>query len=519
MIMIFTASKLIITMGFISVVAATAAGDAMSQALHNTSGSIALGGGGGAYVNGYHANFVNPANLIIPDRNTRYTIGFIGGIQSSAGGSLVNIGLYNKHFTGGEVIDNERALRISDEWFGTGPNAAAQMGLGLDVVPVGFSYRRDDMAFSTAARARTLGSAGMSKGLFDLALTGLNTDVFKNPEKVNLNMEMLAMWELSFGFAMEVWRNQAGFTPGTMRIFAGAAPKILFGMGYAKLGLESRLQVTGRDLESRVAHDFEYYIHTVGNLTDDFLAYYEERRVQGNRDVILEDFIDDDSFSDLGGVLGMGLGLDMGATFEWYMDDVVLPVIGSGPRILRASLSITDMGGINFRDNPGDFRANDVFLWDGLNIDFEYIDEEHDGDFSNYLEYVLEDSIGSDIYGNFSPREVSNHRVGLTPVVNIGGALTMGRLGVMLDIGKGMNNRGVNSRRLYTALGTEYRIVGVVPVRIGMKLGGNSAINLSAGTGIDLKNFEFTVGFMTTPASSRGGMNMSAAWSGFVVRF
>ena len=491
----------------------------MAQGHHATSVNTALGGGGSSYITGYHAAFINPANLMISDRETRVNFGIIGGIQSSAGGSLINIGLYNRHFTKGHTIDTERALIISDDWFGACPLSTSSAAFNVDVVPLGVSYRREDMAFSIAARARTLGKTGMSKGMFELALTGLNTEVFSDPRKVNFNTELLGLWELSFGFAMQVWQNTEQNAPGSMRVYAGAAPKILFGMGYAKMGLESQLQVTGRELEASVVHDFEYYILTTGNLTDDLMAYYDERRVRGNKDAVLDDFLSDDSFSDLGGTQGVGLGLDIGATFEWYMQDVSMPVIGTGPQILRASLSITDLGGINFKNNPGDFRARDTFLWEGLTVDFDYIDEEFDGDFSNYLEYVLEDSIGSDIYGNFAPRDVSNHRIGLAPMFHLGGSLTMGRLGVMLDVGKGINNRGINSRRFYTALGTEYRVLKAVPLRFGMRVGGYSAVNLSAGTGLDLKNFEFAFGVMTTPSSSRGGMNLSAAWSGLVFRF
>ncbi len=492
---------------------------AMAQGHYGTSVNTALGGGGSAYITGYHAAFINPANLMISDRDTRVNFGIIGGVHSSAGGKLINIGLYNRHFTKGHTIDTERALLISDDWFGTSSTSTSRAAFGVDVVPLGASYRRDDMAFSIAARARTLGNAGMSKGMFELALTGLNADVFSDSKNVNFNSEMLTLWELSFGFAMQIWQNTDHNAPGSMRVYAGAAPKILFGLGYARMGLESQLQVTGRELESSVVHDFEYYILTTGNLTDDLTAYYQERRVRGNKDAVLDDYLDEDSFSDLGGTQGTGFGLDLGATFEWYMRDVSLPVIGTGPQILRASLAITDLGGINFNRNPGDFRARDIFLWDGLSVDFEYIDEEFEGNFSNYLEYVLEDSIGSDIYGNFAPRNVSNHRVGLTPMFHLGGSLTMGRLGVMLDVGKGINNRGVNSRRFYTALGTEYRILKAVPLRVGVRAGGYSAVNLSAGTGLDLKNFEFSFGFMTTPSSARGGMNLSAAWSGLVFRF
>ena len=157
---------LIICVSAISLSQAISSDEALAQANHSTSISTALGGGGSAYITGYHANFVNPANLMISDRNTRVSFGIIGGIHSSAGGSLVNIGVYNKHFTKGHTIDTQRALQISDEWFGSDSRAASRAGFGVDIVPLGASYRRDDMAFSLAARARTLGHVGMSKGMF-----------------------------------------------------------------------------------------------------------------------------------------------------------------------------------------------------------------------------------------------------------------------------------------------------------------------------------------------------------------
>ncbi len=489
-----------------------------AQGMHVTASNMALGGGGGAYMNGYHANFINPANLMIPDGNKRVTVGILGGLSSGVGGGLVNISLYNEHFTTGKQIDTPTAIGISNDWFGSGSDDMQYLGFDLGVVPIGGSYRRDDMAFSAAFRMRAMSTLGISKGMFQLGLTGLNTEVFGERKNVNLNNEMLAFGELSFGYAMEVWRNQNGYRPGTQRVYAGVAPKILFGLSYAKIGFDSRLQVTGGE-DARVIHEFDYYIESVGELTKDLEQYYHERRVLDNSDAVLSDYVGGDSFSDAGSVQGTGFAIDLGGTWEWYMKDIDLPVIGSGPQILRASLSFTDVGGINFSNNAGDFRAVETFDWSGAEIDFEYIDEEHDGELSSYFDYILEDSIGSDIYGNFSPRDVSSHRVGLTSMVNIGGALTMGRLDVMLDIGKGFNNRGVNSRRMYTALGTEYRIINVIPMRFGMRLGGHSAMNLSFGTGVNFNAFEFSVGMMTTPSSQRGGANIAAAWSGFVMRF
>ena len=488
------------------------------QGMHTTAYNMGLGGGGGAYINGYHANFINPANLMLADRDTRYSVGLLGGLSTSAGGGLVNISLYNEHFTTGQVITVDKAMQISDDWFGSGTGSKRYMGLNVNVVPVGFSYRRDDMAFSTAFRVRTISTTGVNKGMFELALTGLSAQIFNDFKSVDLTTELLAVGEWSFGYAMEVWSSHEVFGPGSQRVFAGVAPKILFGMSYAKIGFESNLQVSGESSGSRVIHDFEYYIQSVGHLTKDLDRYYQERRVQNNSDAYLPDYIDGDSFSDIGSVHGMGLGIDLGGTWEWYMQDISLPVIGSGPQILRASFSITDIGSINFKNNAGDFRARERFDWEGLTVDFEYINEEH-GEVSDYFNYVLKDSIGSEIYANFSPGDVSSHRVGLNPMMNIGGSLTLGNMGVMVDIGKGFNNRGINSRRFYTALGTEYNLLKVIPLRFGMRMGGYSGVNLAFGTGVNLKNFEFTIGLMSTPNSGRGGANLSAAWSGLVARF
>lgn len=489
-----------------------------AQGMHTTARNIGLGGGGGAYMTGYHANFINPANLMLPDRDRKVTVGVLGGFSTGVGGGMANIGLYNKHFTNGDVIDLRKALEISDEWFGSSADAMNYLAFNVNVVPLGISYRRDNMAFSVALRSRVMTTTGLSKGLFELALTGLNSESFGQPKNVSLTNELLVTNELSFGYAMEVWRSTRDFEPGTMRVFAGVAPKIMFGMGYSKVGLESTLQVTGQDTDRRIIHDFEYYVLTIGNLTDGFDDYYQERRVRNNKDADFGDYVDDDSFSDLGGVMGTGLGFDLGATFEWYIQDVNYPVIGSGPQILRASLSLVDLGSIGFDTNAGEFRAVNTFTWEGLDIDFDRINEEYE-DLDDYFDYVLEDSIASDIYGNFSPRVVSSHNVTMNPLFNLGTSLTMGKLGVMMDIGKGYNNRGINSTRMYMALGTEYNLVNVIPIRLGVRMGGYSAASYSFGTGLNFKSFEFTLAMMGSRDSSNGGLNVMAGWSGLVFRF
>lgn len=85
-------------------------GDANAQSRHLTAQNIGLGGGGTAYQDLYHANFVNPANLMLNhSKRPRITVGLAGGIYSSMGGSLMNIKTYNDYLTTGRVIEGATA--------------------------------------------------------------------------------------------------------------------------------------------------------------------------------------------------------------------------------------------------------------------------------------------------------------------------------------------------------------------------------------------------------------------------
>lgn len=490
--------------------------EVQAQGMHTTALNLGMGGGGGAYMTGYHANFVNPANLMVNYRNRKVTIGLLGGINVHAGGSLLNIGLWNDHFTTGQIIDAQRASLIANDWFGSESDATASLGTSISVVPIGVSYRGDRFALSAAFRSRVISTTNMSRGAFELVVGGPNADLFSTPKAVNMSTEMLAVGELSVGFATTVWRSQSQFEPGAHRVFAGIAPKFMFGLGYAKAGIDSRLHVQSGGNAS-LNHEFEYYVYTVGELTDAFDEYYNERRVRNNKDAEFGDYLED-GFDDAGSIQGMGIGFDLGATWEWYRRDVSFPVLGRGPQIIRASISFTDIGTIDFDNNAGYFSANGNFDWRGLKIDHDRIENEFE-DFDDYFEHVLEDSVLSDIYGNFSPRNVSSHSVGINPMMNIGGAITMGRLGVYIDVGKGFNDRGINSTNLYTALGTEYNLFSFIPLRFGMRLGGYSGTNLAFGTGLNFRRLEFSASVMTTPDSKNGGANIAGALSGLVLRF
>jgi len=88
-----------------------------------------------------------------------------------------------------------------------------------------------------------------------------------------------------------------------------------------------------------------------------------------------------------------------------------------------------------------------------------------------------------------------------------------------MDIGKGMNDRANNSSSAFFGLGAEFRLLNALPIRVGMRSGGSTSSAYTFGTGLNLRNFEFTLSLLTVPNSEANGSGLSMAMSGFVIRF
>ncbi|MCH8496417.1 MAG: DUF5723 family protein [Balneolales bacterium] len=480
----------------------------------NTTRGLGMGGTGTATVTGFQSNFVNPANLAIPQR-TKWSIGIIGGLNPDAGGGLANISLYNEYFTQGTTITPELNMQIADRWFGSSGNTYKEMGFNVDIVPFGISYQRNDWAVSLATRVRVLGNIGMSRGVF-LTSTGINSATFGTPQQFDIGNETVAFAEISAGYAQKVWENNTQNAPGTMRVYAGVAPKFLVPMHYHSVDVQSQMRV--QDSPYLITHDFTYEIKAVGQFAEDMRRFQQERQTTGQAPKV--DGYFDDSFNDFGELRGSGLGIDLGATFEYYLDELPFQSWATkGMHRLRGSISVTDIGSMNMSNSAKRFYHSDVFIWDGFDVNQNRLNEDYDSDFGAYFNNVIADSIGNEIYMNLNAEELSAHKVGLPGMFNMGVAYDVGKLTFALDTGAGFNNRGTNSTKMYLALGTEFRPVNYLPIRVGMKTGGNSSTAFTAGTGVNLRNFEFTFSVLSVPNSTKYGTAIASAFSGFIIRF
>ncbi|MDZ7681129.1 MAG: DUF5723 family protein [Fodinibius sp.] len=219
------------------------------------------------------------------------------------------------------------------------------------------------------------------------------------------------------------------------------------------------------------------------------------------------DFVEPDgsSFTE---VQGSGFGLDLGTTIEMDLAGPLAEILSfmKGPKKLKVGLSVTDIGSISYDNNAGSFTANETFTWDGV-------------DFEDGFDDAMADSISKEIYLNYQPGNKESITQQLPTKVSLGTHLQVGKLALAFDFQKGVNDVGMNSKRVAFGVGAEYKLFNVIPLRGGYRTGGRTSSSFTFGTGVELRNFELTVGALTVPNSKNHGSGIGGAWSGLVFRF
>jgi len=490
----------------------------LAQTSHITARNMALGGGGTAYMDGYHANFINPANLLLNyDRRTNIEIGILGGISASAGGSLANISVYNEFFTQGRSIEGATADEALDGLFGTN-NEMKSVGLNADVIPLGIRIQKQKWSFSAATRARTLFRFEANRGFGKLLVKGINADDFGEETPVNFMSESFLISEVSVGVARQFLDVDLPLLAKNVKLFVGAAPKLLMGMNYTRFDFRSTLQVNETSPQRfQYLHDFNYTIQATGDPSDQLREFSEENQISNHNADLFDTFSPEgDDFSNFEEV---GFGLDLGATIEMELEG--FPILGSksGPNLLRVGASITDIGSVTF-DQSGTFNNNQLFDWRGVdNLDLERVENEFDDDVGEFLDFVFADSIANGVYADFRPEEDGKVKAKLPTKFNLGAQLQLGKLGISADVTSGIRDIGLDADNSSFALGAEYKLLNFIPLRAGLRAGGVASTVYSVGTGLDFRRFTFTLAVSSTAEDPSNGSKIGGAWSGLVFRF
>jgi hypothetical protein len=405
------------------------------------------------------------------------------------------------------LIAGETRENMLNEWFGENSANTRQMAGTVIVSPLGVSHRRSKQAFSIATRFRFTEDLTVNRGLAELMTYGLNSDVFSDPTPVDFSSSTVAFAEISFGYARKIIEIPNLLFAKDVKLFAGVAPKYLYGVYAADADFQSTLQMTNASGSPfTVNHEFSYSLSTIGQLSQQLQAFEEAYNLDS--DANFEDYVDYEG-DDIGDVDATGFGVDLGATLEMDVSYLPIPLFIGKEKVLRVSMSVTDLGSISYKKTPSRIFANGEITYQGA---------QNEDSFNEYFEN-LGDSLKTDVYGNFNAEETERITHTLPGMYNFGASLEMDKFLVALDYGFGFNNEGINSRRSILNLGAQYRFFGFLPLRIGTRLGGYSSVAYSAGIGLDFDFLEFTVGASSVANSKNSGSSATAAWSGFVIRF
>jgi|TARA_R100000541_G_scaffold56919_3_gene66649 hypothetical protein len=484
--------------------------EVLSQSRHYDSRSLSMGGGGTAYVDGYHANFINPANLMINSTKNRpkRSLGIVGGIGFRAGGTLINLDVYDQYLTQGLTLEGEVAEGfLTDLFGGTNSELTKSQSATFNIVPFGFSNRGNKSAFSLATRVRVTEKFTINRGFAEIGVYGLDPQELDNVTPFNFSFGAVAFSEISVGYARQVLSLPNLLFAKNVKLYAGVAPKYIIGIQNSTLDFNSTIEIqraTNSQYANRIIHNFDYRLNTVGNVSADLREF--EAAFEQDNSVTAGDYLS----GEYANVNASGFGLDMGATLE--MDISGVPIIDGffgSKKTLRVSMSVTDIGKITYDVNPTSFTANGTFDFTGAGND------DDPGDFYD----DLADSLKNKVYGDFDAEDIDGVEYELPAMYNFGASLTMGKLTTSVDYGIGFNESGNNSKKSTLNLGLEYRLLGLIPLRVGTRIGGYSSTVYSAGAGIDLNFLELSAGLSIVGNDSENGGSVAAAFSGLVLRF
>jgi hypothetical protein len=490
---------------------------AHAQATHLTPKNLALGGGGVSYIEGYHANFINPANLMLGEGEPRVTLGILGGLSFTAGGPLANIHLYNKYFTKGLTVSGDLSNKVLGKWFGSDPSQMKYAAVQGDFVPFGLSYRGNNLAIGLAIRSRTMTDAGITKGAARLAIDGLSNNFFGDGLPVNISSETLTFYEASLGVSVKILDiRDLGFAKN-VKVYAGAAPKLLLGANTYKANFNSHLTFKGSpgDIQE-IDHNFNYQFETTGSVSEQLKAYYTDR--ENGTETDIGDYVDPEP-EDFYGIKASGFGLDIGATMEMDLHIPVLHSIFQKREHLQVGVSLTDIGKMTFDDQVGVFSAAGNLAWRGFHFNKKEIDEKYDGDRQDYIDHVVQDSILTGIYNSFTPQQVSQVSRHLPTMLQYGARLFLNRWSISVAMENSLNQAGVYSPRNSFSAGLEYNLLGFLPLRAGIRTGANTGTIYSAGLGLEFRHLELSAAVASTGSAPNGGSDAALALSGIVIKF
>jgi hypothetical protein len=445
-----------------------------------------MGGTGTSISSGIEAAFINPANLMI--RNHRQ-------------GFLIHLGHLSYQNTD-VVTDLDRIRSYTDAmkpflmWDATQtyPSYADPNGhSAFDHLIAGFSYTSPGFGISLGWRVR--GENTWTAG------SGWTTTEFSGEGPINdraLSQQLSVHQEIALGFAWE-YELISGWLTDLSKLFVGVNPKVIIPGMYVDQSLMSTYSRTESGI---VTHIGSYNLLSAGRMGT-YAAL-------GGAGPLL-------SQADLMTPTGIGGGLDMGFTY----------IIGLGNEqslgirrkdqtrnSIRFSASITDLGFVSYSKNPVR-RASDT-----LSTANAVMSDVRTGGFvgsPGHFEAILTEADTERATRDRAvPGQSGPINLALPAMLRGGAALQLNRFLVTGDIHIPLTTHPYYGDTRSIHLGTEVKLLRMLPLRGGISLNENLTTVYSAGFGLDFRNIDlslatqFQIGSRTPGAFEPIGLSVAA---------
>lgn len=470
-----------------------AAGLTGPPAAHAQSGarsSWAIGTGGGASAVGSPTSslYTNPSYLTVGTEGRPFELRFFD-VRASVGGDLLQFDHYDDTFGGQSgMLTNAEEASVLDEWFGGDRRSVTTY---TEAVLFALTYRPPgkQWAFGVGLRTRAISEVETDRGVFDLFLVGADSN---RTVPLNGRHRAFSTVDLTGSFSYDV---------ESIPLSVGVSPRLIFGTNYADGTLDSDVTVS----DSVLTHRFDYTARAAGSFSRDLYDTF---------DAFSGSPFEDASGGFGSGVAGLGVGVDLGATYA-VRSDLLVP--GSE---LYVSLSLTDLGVIQWNQDAQTVTPeNNEFRFDGVELDIDRLQNEYDDDVGQYFEDQV-DSLAQAAYDDVQ-RDRSSFSTGLPTSLHLGSTWALDQLTLTGGATVGLNpDAGAVSTTPAVHFGGEYRL-GPVPLRAGVRLGGPQAVTLAGGFGVDVRSFRFDLGVSGSPSTSTlgSGGRYSVSLSMATVRF
>ncbi len=388
---------------------------------------------------------IKESRPIIYNDNSSFTMSLIPQIGAGIEINFLGYNLYLDYFTGvdsaGQKVarhlsdaDKQKILDSFDENLGT--------FLGqVDVKLINFAFRVKSVGVAVGARERIFSRFGLPKDFMRFILYG-NTPGSVYSYDVGIGGAWLREYSVSVGtkipFDLIAVKN----------INVGLGVKFIQGFGYTETdGLNLTVETADSTRGYEMTASMKGVIKRAGV---DFLGPDKKAK-----------------FTPFPTPAGTGLGFDIGASAE---------ILG----LFVAGISITDIGSVNWTRNAVIVSGDTTFKFSGYSTQKKL----------DSLKQSFKDYVNRKRYESFSSGLPTALRFGVATDLKNFLPFFPGRMLISADYFQPIGNEKIMFKKPKLALGIEWRLIGFLPLRAGISLGGFKGFALSAGTGINLPFLE-----------------------------